>query len=264
VSALDSVLRTDPQGIVRFQAAKALERLGTLGIDVSVAAPALLAGLRNTSTFEIRCAAAGALGRAGFNAQKGPNRDVLVELVKTDDTDRCLEVRLEVIRALILLGRPIQLNDVKAEEQALLRLTGNKHTKKEQIWARVALLRLAQKIEGDKTSEKYLTDIAHFLKSAEYQTRLDAAHAFATIGREAKSHLNDLIEALDDKEPAVLLYVCLALGEMHDAAEKAVPHLKRIQEQDSNETVKAAAKEAIAKISEKVKVEEKPPQKRAP
>jgi HEAT repeat protein len=261
-TAISGLIRSlgESQGIVRFQAARALGRLGS---DAAPALSALIAASKSLTTWEIRAAAVNALGTAGWDQTTGQNRDALRALLYAL-SDACLEVRFEAIRSLILLGKPRLLSDQKEEEALLQKLTSVKQPKKVSIWARVCLLRLADKVSGDKVSEKYLSEIAHHLKSdGDYQARLQAAHALATVGREARSRIPDLIDALDDKEPTVLVYVCIALGEMGDVADKAVPFLKRLTEHE-NEAVKQAAKEAIKKITEKVKVEEKlPPMKNA-
>jgi HEAT repeat protein len=264
VNGLIRCLSKDTQQIVRFQSARALERLGAAGVDVSAAAPALTLVLRSHACIEAQMAAASALGKAGWDPQKGQNRQVLLDLIAALE-DRSMEVRFEALRALIQLGRPAQVQDLKQEEQALIRLTRPKEPAKVAIWAHVALLRIAERISGDKVSdkvwEKHLSEIAGFLKSRDYQSRVQAAHAFATIGREARSRIKDLMDALDDKEPNVLVFVCIALGEMGDAAERAVPALNRMKEHE-NEAVREAAKEAVTKITQKVKAEEPVPPKK--
>ena len=84
------------------------------------------------------------------------------------------------------------------------------------------------------------------------RVRVNAARAIAIMGKDAKAVIKDLIEALADKEPDVLVWVCIALGEMREAGQEAVPKLEGlIDHQDPR--VKQAAADAIGKIKAKAR-----------
>jgi HEAT repeat protein len=248
VSALSRLVvkETEQQGIVRFQAAKALGRLGP---DSAPAIPALVRAITDQTASEIRGAAAYALGSAGWDIQKGPDPRAIHALVGNETYrsglhDVCQDVRMESLFSLIVLGPPVQATDKAAEKRALEALLHDK-SKVVEIWGRVAIMRL------DKVSSQYLIPIAKHLKDADVRVRVNAARAFAIMGQDAKSSVKDLIYALDDKEPTVIMWACIALGEMRNAAQEALPKLEGLTDHP-DARVKQAAAEAISKIKAKV------------
>jgi HEAT repeat protein len=232
---------SETQDIVRFQAARALGRLGP---DCAPAIPALVNAVKDRRSSEIRGAAAYALGSAGWDNQKGPDTRAIHALLGALN-DVCHDVRIEGLFSLIVLGPPVHITDKTAEKRALEALVHDK-SKVVTIWARVAVMRL------DKVSQQHLAPIAQLLKDKDLRVRVHAARAFAIMGQDAKSSVKDLISALDDKEPDVLVWDCIALGEMRDAGQEALPKLEGLSgHQDPR--VKQAASEAIGKIKAKVR-----------
>jgi HEAT repeat protein len=241
INGLIHLLTYEKEGIVRFQAARALGRLGS---DSAPAIPALVISIKDKSSSEIRGAAAYALGSAGWDSQKGPDPRAIHALLDAL-RDVCHDVRMEALFSLIVLGPPAQATDKAAEKRALETLTHDK-SKVVEIWARVAVMRL------DKVSPHHLGPIAKLLKDPDMRVRMNAARAFAIMGKDAKANVKDLIYGLDDKESDVLVWVCVALGEMRDAGQEALPKLEGLNEhQDAR--VKQAAAEAIGKIKAKVR-----------
>jgi HEAT repeat protein len=243
IDGLTRLLTNEREGIVRYQAARAL---GRLGVDAAPAIPALLYTIKDRTSSEIRGAAAYALGSVGWDSNKGPDpraiRALLGALYDVSD-----DVRMEAVFSLIILGPPAQATDKNAERRALEALFHDKHNNKVvEIWARVAIMRL------DKVSPHHLVPVARFLKDPDMRVRLHAARAFAIMGKDAKANVKDLIYCLDDKEPDVLVWVCLALGEMRDAGQEALPKLQGLTEHE-DARVKQAAAEAIGKIKAKVR-----------
>lgn len=251
VSTLSRMLyaESELQAIVRFQAARALGRLGT---DSAPAIPGLVVAIKDPASSEIRGAAAFALGSAGWDGQKGPDRHAIFALLgeasyRTGLHDVCDNVRMEAIFSLIVLGPPVHITDKAAEKKALEQHVHDR-SKVVEIWARVAVMRL------DKVSQLHLIPIAKHLKDSDMRVRINAARAFAIMGKDAKSSSKDLVYALDDKEANVLMWVCIALGEMQDAAQEALPKLETLTEH-ADPRVKQAATEAIAKIKAKPRSE---------
>jgi HEAT repeat protein len=247
----------DPQGIVRYQAAQALNRLGR---DATPAVRALLTTLRDQQSWEIRRAAAAALGTAGFDPAGGPDRQVLRDLGEALN-DHCVEVRVETVKALIVLGIPGVAADKAAEEKNLTYLIARDKQPRVAIWARVAWLRInplttkvvesGARSSAEKTDkhEEYLAAIGKYLRNPDYQVRLTAAQALAVIGRDAKSRIPDLIDLLEnEKEPQILGPAIVAVGMIGPAGgDKALPSLKKLQNFPS-EGVRNAVTEAINKI----------------
>jgi HEAT repeat protein len=229
------------EGIVKFQAARALGRLGP---DAAPAIPALLYAIRSTVSSEIRQAAAYALGSAGWDSQRGPDVRAINALLGAL-RDSCHDVRMEALFSLIVLGPPMQGAE-KATERRALELHLHDKNKIVQIWSRVALMRL------DKVSAQHLEPIAKLLKDPDMRVRMNAARAFAIMGKDAKTNQKDLVYALDDKEPDVLVWVCIALGQMREAAQEALPKLQALTEHQDGR-VKQAATEALGNIKAKDK-----------
>ena len=219
IDALRNLLATDPQAIVRFQAAQALCRLQHLATP---AAPTLASRLRDNDSWEIRRACAAALAFAGRDKAGGPDRVVLKSL---EDLmwDHCSEVRLEGLKSLIMLGIPGGLGDRMQEERLVTQMIGNEKQARVAIWARVLLLRInvAPPVEDKSTKraalggsgadkadkvEKNLIALAKYLKSPDYLTRLSAAQAFAVIGRDGKSRVDDLADLLEAEKELPILF----------------------------------------------------------
>src|SRR5207237_9901957 len=94
--------------------------------------------------------------------------------------------------------------------------------------------------------------VSRFRNDQGMRVRLKAARAIAIMGRDAKSAIKDLIEALADKEPDVLVWVCISLGEMREAGQEALPKLEGlVDHQDPR--VKQAAADAIGRIKAKAR-----------
>jgi HEAT repeat protein len=242
-----TALLNSTQGIVRFQAAKALGRIGRAGAP---AVGRLILLTKDPASWEIRRGAAFALGSVGYDpkiAARPDGRAVNALIDVLQKKDECSEVRLEALYSLIIMGIPYQLQDKSRELQVLHALINNKHQPdKVHIWAYVAIMRI------EKVSEQYLVILAKFLRNPKLETRTHAARAFATIGPEGKSRIEDLVDALSDKDPTMLYWTCQALAQMGDLAQKAIPQLQKLLTH-TDPTVRTAAQDALNAIMEKRK-----------
>lgn len=232
----------DSEAIVRFQAATALGRLGS---DGRAAIPNLITTLRDGSSWEIRKAAAEALGMVSFDRQTGPDLRSIRALAKVLD-DSCAQVRLSAILALIVLGPPATGADKTAAIHALQGCFKDRD-KVVMIWARMGQMRM----DGNIT-EAHLTAIAKYLKGNELSPRTHASRALGTIGPEAKSRVPDLMAALDDNEPLVLTWSAWALGQIGPPAAKALPRLESLKGH-KDEGIRQTALEAIERIETKTR-----------
>jgi len=86
------------------------------------------------------------------------------------------------------------------------------------------------------------------LKAIAPQTRNAAAYQLAHMGPKAAPAVPALIEALQDPAASVRFPVTVALREIGPAAKAAIPALKKVAEDDINDEVAAAAKQAIQHI----------------
>jgi HEAT repeat protein len=249
VNALKQHLVTpEHQGIVRFQAARALGRIGKDAYD---AVPQLIVATRDQYCWEIRAAAVSALGNAGWSPNGGFDSNSFNALVEST-RDTCLEVRVQALLALITFGTPAAPAQHTKLTNALVACTREREPKRVQIWARVALMRIQP--PGANAAQKFmdtqLKDICKHLKDRDLETRVNAARAIAAVGPIAKKRVPDLIDALQDRESEMLVWTCIALSVMEDAAAPAYAELKRL-EQFPDPAVQNAAKSALLKIGNK-------------
>jgi HEAT repeat protein len=251
-----SRLLEDHQGIVQYQAALTLAKLGTAA---NPAVPKLAALTNSKISWEIRAAAAAALGSVGYSMDKGADGQpkgldgrAMGALINTL-RDPCMEVRFEALRSLLFLGRPATTADKGREDAALRLLYTDKH-EKVAIWSRVVFMRI------NSVSEDHLSAIAKFLKPPRgdaskadtlkaVEGRVEALKAFATIGYDAKSKVDDIMNCLDDKDSYVQIWAIAAISQMKDAGAKAIPMLEKLETTPtSDSTVKEAAKSAIERL----------------
>jgi HEAT repeat protein len=250
INALKGRLSSDNQGIVRFQAASALGRLPNG--DAFVAVPELITATRDASCWEIRAAAVGALGHAGFAPGGSFDLNAFHALLKATE-DKCVEVRLQAVISLINFGTPGRPADYNALQGVLKTLRNDKKEhKRVAILARVALMRIRPP-EGPQT-QKYIDEemvpIGKLLRDPELQTRTMAARAIGFIGEKAKSQVPELIDALSDLEPQMVLLTVQALGSIGPAASNAYNALKRL-EQNPDPAIRDAVRMALEKIGVK-------------
>jgi HEAT repeat protein len=251
-----SSLMYDPQYIVRFQAIRTLTQFGQFGIEETYkATPALIKALQDIHTWEIRSAAANALGYVAYT-NRGFDKQAFAALLGTAERDPWSSVRLSAVLSLILFGKPSSSFDQKEEERVLHTLTverpGKPFSIKVAIWAYVGLMRI------DKVSEGHLASISKYLKNKDLQARTHAARALAVVGPQASSQVPDLIVALDKEEDAsAIIWMVSALGNMRDAAKEAQPHLERLKNH-KEPLVREAVIKALSDIQEKMRLDDKP------
>jgi HEAT repeat protein len=86
------------------------------------------------------------------------------------------------------------------------------------------------------------------LKGLAPQTRNAAAYEIAGMGPAAVAAVPALIVTLDDPIPAVRYPAIIALMEIGPAARSAVPRLQRMEEDEINDEIAAAARRALRRI----------------
>jgi HEAT repeat protein len=252
VSALTRLV-SDPQSIVRFYAATALGRLGD---DARPAIPELVFRCKDAASWEIRRAAAYALGKAGQATRSDPldmrAAHALIGLCTGFNADPCAEVRLTAVMALGGMGIPALPNDKMTILQAFNAALKDKY-KAVVIWAHMGLIADGEAADKDK----HLAAISKFLGSQnDYESRLQATRALGVMGKEAKSEMRELMRELDKprEEPLLVAAAAWALGQIGPAADDALPRMQEIVDQKGvQDTVKTAVKDAMDKIDSKPK-----------
>ncbi|MFN4259965.1 MAG: HEAT repeat domain-containing protein [Gemmataceae bacterium] len=201
----------DSQAIARFQAAMALGRIGP---DAKAAIPRLAQyTIRDRGSWEIRKAAAFALGAIGVDKEKGADSRALAALTSVavgQYRDPCAQVRLEAVLAISILAQALNPNDL---EPLLRTMQGSVSDpdKTVSMYGRLFLLQLSNKAVVNDTT---LSPISKMLKDPNVEVRVHAARILALVGEQAQSQIEPLIEALEDKEFMVAGTAAMALGEM--------------------------------------------------
>ena len=241
VKALGRLLTTDPQAIVRLQAAVAL---GNLGPAARGALPQMRTALRDASnSWAVRRAVALALSTVAMDRQEGPDPATVMTLTVALK-DYCIAVRRQAALALLNLGKPAKSEDLQKEKAALENVLRDRDQDRVVLaWVHVVLMRIT------KVTETHLSAVALMLKSPEPVVRATAAQALGLVGPEARSRVPDLIAALEDKEESVVAAAITALVQL-EAGEPAISALRRVAE-GKNEAFHKVVDEAIKALSGK-------------
>jgi HEAT repeat protein len=249
----------DQQSIVRLHAVAVCSRLGE---DARSLVPELIARVKDQGAFEIRRAAALALGEAG-QATKMEEIDMnaaraLYGTFSGPYRDACADVRLAAIMAFGSMGIPRDDTNQKAIIHALSYAADTDKNRAVVIWAHVGL------IAHKEPMKEHLAAIVGFLNDKDFMARFQALHAIGAMGKEGKalSAIPALIKVLEqeEKEPVLVMTSAWALGEMKDSAKEAVPMLKEVRDKkETDKQVKAVIEDALEKIEGKAKVEKTAP-----
>jgi HEAT repeat protein len=266
-----TALLRDPQMVVRYRAVMALANFGPYAKGVNGELERAMND--HLASWEVRKAIAYALGTTGMDpvmisakktspkeekaeggfksdqsateAKEGPNPIAIKALANAIRSDPVAQVRLECVSSLIRLGKPPAAAD--AQRSMMKRAFNTALQDKDkvvQIWARVGLIGL------DKPDPKHLTQIAHYLKNTYPATvRMHAAWALDTIGANAKDHVGDLTDALDDPDASVVVYALQALQQIGPSAKAAIPSLKQLRADKEKQSVKSAVEDALKAIA---------------
>ena len=230
----------DPQAVMRFRAA---QTLGAIGFEAKGAIPELVALLRDQSAWEIRQAAAQALGLIAYDKQSGPNVDVLRALY-AELGDSAFQVRLASIQSLTYLGPPGDKSGADSYVKSLEPIALKDPEVAMQIWARCAVAHAVQDF-----SEDMLGPIGKMMADPDAIVRTQALQAMGTLGPKARTTLPGIIRCLGDSDGMVKLTAIWAVGQMGDSSIMVLPQLQAIiADPKEDETAKLLAKQSITKI----------------
>ena len=199
---IENILRSLYEQLVHGQTAIRIQAaivIGKMGPAAYKAIPRLISDyqIRYPSSYEVREAAAFALGRVAFDYVHGPNTDAILALIRAM-SDECLKVRVAAVDSLIILGRPFNAADEAAELKILQTRLGAETNKVLSLWVRVALIRLETPQNGDKL----IKPIADALRSDDVNVRNAATDCVAILGSAASSiagHLRVGLQLVSDK-----------------------------------------------------------------
>jgi HEAT repeat protein len=248
---------SDPQGIVRFQAAMALGRLGSsvrnaLGYSAAVNHLSQYT-IRDNNSWEIRKAGAFALGPlgAGTKADQPDNRAVTALLNAIGPVgDACSQVRLEALFSLSMIVPTMPISEgPRLRPNIEFRALKDKD-KLVNIYARLLLMQ----IDPSYLNDDNLKAIAKLLEYPDLQVRLHVVRVLHMLGERAQSTIPLLIAAIRDKETPVANGAAAALVGMKDAVTDA--HLQEIAKMlKAEEThVRVHACQALTAFGEKARL----------
>jgi HEAT repeat protein len=234
-------LLRDSQDIVQLRAAQSL---GMIGPEARSAIPELLPLLRDLSTWELRQAAATALGQISFDPRTGPPPEVLNALYERIKSDQAFQVRLASMQALALAGPSADITHRAGMIKVIEPIARKDSEPALQVWAQLAMMNLTGKVVDNN-----LDQIAKLLHKGDLLTRNHAAQAIGMVGVRAKETIPALLSGLSDPDPGVQGWVIWALSRMEGHAAKAIPALEKIAaDAKSPDAIKKAAKMSIEQI----------------
>lgn len=216
---LNQMLR-DSQVSVKYHAALSL---GKIGPAAAGTIPTLIECLRDRSTWEIRQAAALALGRVSRNKKKGPDLRALDALYGASKVDAASQVRLAAIQSLAYLGPPPSPQHRRIVRQKLDEVSNTDPDDTVRLWAHMAVMSISGEIDPAR-----VRFIGRLIGSGELPVKIQAIKAIGAIGLKAKNELPTLIGALDDPEPVVAAWAMMSIQEMKRFGEDAVTKLQQI------------------------------------
>lgn len=233
----------DTQAILRYRAATAL---GTLGRDATSAIPDLMVALRDGATWEVRQAAAAALGAISGDGSNGPPTAVLKGLYDVLH-DQAFQVRMAAVQSLAILG-PGPNQDLSDNYVSALMPVALKDPEPGlQIWARIAIIGATKDFGASN-----IAPIAKHVSHIDPGVRSQAIQALGALGPQAKSSVTTLVAALKDEDQSVQISAMWALGRMETSGASALPILEKIASDiNQSDYMKKSAKDSIEKIKGK-------------
>ena len=226
---------SDRQSSMRF---RAIQTLAAIGQEAKIVIPDLLGLLKDQSTYEIRQASAAALSQIAWD-KKAPRADVVQALFATLG-DPSVQVRIQAVRSLSIIGPTGDTNGAKNFVASLTPLALKDPEPPVQIWARVAIL-----IATKDFTEESLKPIGDLMKHDEPQVRAQAVESAGVMAKMTKGLYGPVYNRLTkDTDPSVVLMAIWALTSMD--ARNAVPDLERLAaDPKQHELVRKNAKEAV-------------------
>ena len=246
VDALGARMLEENQAPIRFDI---VMTLGAMGKDARGALAALLHGVEDQYSFEIRKISISVLANIGQTPEQGPDPRVTRALLNAL-SDRAAQVRLQAVMGLAQLGKPADPVLLVQEVKSVRAMTIDKD-KTVVIWAHLSMMAL-DKIDDEGIA--YLTKCAR--PGEPERLRVQAIGALGMVGTKEKKVVPTLIELLSEKDaPNIAASACQALGRIGDPGDKAEKALAAvIHDKDMEDPIRFQAIYALAAIGAKSKV----------
>lgn len=239
IRALAHTVSHDLQSIIRYEAAVSLRLFCPFRFDVKEEREAIqdvVAGLRSTSTYELREICIDVLMKAGVDPKTGPDPRVTDALIFHANfmNEPTTQVRLNAIVALGAQGRP---QDAKKLQNVIgvLKQPANYQSKHPtvRIWSHVAIIALEEKV-----NPKDLKTIAGYLSDRDAAVREQAVRALGALQDKAGSYVDEILKMLSREQvPAVKSAAAIALGNMKNKGSRVIDALTKLSEEDERETI---------------------------
>ncbi|HTU92012.1 MAG TPA: HEAT repeat domain-containing protein [Gemmataceae bacterium] len=241
ITGLAYSLHHDPQSIIRYEAAVSLQSYCPLDFsnkdEVGVLQD-LVAGLNQTTTYELREACVLALMSAGVDPKTGPDPKVTDALItRANPTyEAATRVRVQAIVALGVQGRPQDKNKFD-KVMGVLTMAANYNSRTNpivRIWAHVSVIALQVQ---QKDNKKELDTIAEYLTHKEAVNRREAVRALGALEEKSQAYVDNILTLLKREDiPAVKEEAAMALGRMKNTGARVIGALVRLSEEDKPES----------------------------
>lgn len=245
-STLLKVLQTGTT-VARIHAALAL---GQVGPDAKAALKTLMDLARAPYSWEMRKAAALALGQIG-QSKEGPEATVVRTLTEAFARDKevCGQVRMQAVISLGMLNAHKTASGAQIIKHPLELAMRYDPDQLVRLWANVLQAQLDSKPE---TNVLYVANLMQ--KSSDPLVRANAVQGLAVMGPMAKGHIAGIINALRDKDPAVSGVAASAIGQIKEMlTDRQIADIARMLD-DNDGQIKAQAATALAHLgTEKAK-----------
>jgi HEAT repeat protein len=273
VKNVEEMLRTSTQSAIRIQAALAAGRIGNQA--KSTIATLCDHTIKDQSSYEVRRAAAIALGQVGYDEKSYPDKRAVSSLLLAL-SDTALVVRLEVVKSLLYLGSPGSMEEANGERKSLLQRLEPKNPKHEadpamQLMIRGIVIRLdsvllavpeqqlgteeakKERKQAVTRTAKYVDEIAKELTSQNFGLRVTAADVLGLLDKAGLPKINNLLDGLRKEEDKAANYEFMAhcmyaIGNLGpDAKLKAEARIKELT-MHSDPTLKAVAEDTLKRL----------------
>ncbi len=241
VDGLAKRVSEDPQAAIRYEALMALGRFN-FQEGGRTALPAVLKVADDQGNWEVRRSAYSILPKLGSD-QTGVDARVYKALINgTKDT--AAKARHEALIGLALLGKPNDALLANQMEKALISVLNTRDVPSE-IFARVALI--GYNLANTKIQMPLI--IKH-VRDVDFSNRMVAIRAVSMLGPPAHESVPDLVVYLNDKNPELIMSVCMALTSMGPEAHRAADPLRQyLSKKEISDDLRNAASFALDAVT---------------
>jgi HEAT repeat protein len=219
-------------------------------------------GLQDLNSWQIRRVSAVALAQIGTGTQDdgGPDRFAIRGLVERLPIEPAVQVRREIVKALMVMGVP-------SDKQTWVDMRRNLEAAKKDadkttgIWARITLMRSEEKKITEK--DPNVRELVAMFKATDPALRVEALSALGQMGSEVAFLIPELQAVIaNDKDVPTVGTAIWALSTMSSHAQEIIEYLKTVEKTHTVEGIRKTAGEAIKWMVEvKKEAEKKDPNK---